>query len=206
MYAGSLNNKTFLKRILDTLPELDSSIYKTLPRVEGMVSTALEEMVPDREIAANINEDRPIPLDFSPHPDPQPFFIIPSALAKVLHCQAPPESAMKSALRHAGYLVTRSHTKPGTLKTNAPWSFIWEVMREWVRQKAPIKDDAIKLNSPGWGIIQAGKAQKTVDEEGEVIVRKEIIFDAKDKEISKKRIVRYQQNSGHGPMARASRR
>jgi len=104
--------------------------------------------------------------------DQQAFFFIPSSLAEVLHSQAPSEAAIKGALRHAGYRATRSHCKPGSVKTEAPFSAIWEIMREWVRQKAPVKEGKVKEGMPGWKIMQAARAvpppgqngSKTTDE------------------------------------------
>ncbi|KAI5304191.1 RNA methyltransferase tRNA(m5U54)methyltransferase, partial [Ascosphaera atra] len=43
MWAGPLHNPVFIKRILDLLPGADKSTYQTTDRIEGMLSTALEE-------------------------------------------------------------------------------------------------------------------------------------------------------------------
>ena len=48
-----------------------------------------------------------------------------------------------SALLNGGYKVSRSHAFAGSLKTNAPRSFIHEVMRAWVK-KHPVKMQNIK--------------------------------------------------------------
>jgi len=165
MYGGPLHNPAFIETILSYLPELDTSTYKTLDRIEGMLSTALEEILLDGDPSASASAlnaaesngkqepERLIPKLDPAEVDAHPFYFVPSALAKVLHCRAPPEADIKGAFRHAGYMVTRSHAKPGVIRTNAPWSFIWEVMKEWVRQKAPIKEDAIKKGTPGFGIL-----------------------------------------------------
>jgi len=169
MYGGPLHNPAFLETILSYLPELDTSTYKTLDRIEGMLSTALEETMLDGDPSASASishtaesngkqeAERLIPKLDPAEVDAHPFYFVPSALAKVLHCRAPPEAEMKGAFRHAGYMVTRSHAKPGVIRTNAPWSFIWEVMKEWVVQKAPIKEDAIKKGTPGFGILHGTK-------------------------------------------------
>ncbi|KAL2355432.1 N2,N2-dimethylguanosine tRNA methyltransferase-like protein [Cryomyces antarcticus] len=152
MYGGPLHNPAFIERLLDALPSLDKTTYATLDRVEGMLTTALEETLFDDPLPAADPKDT-IPM-MPPHTlDNHPFFFHPSALAKVIHCQSPPEAAVKGALRTAGYRATRSHTKPGTVKTDAPWTVVWEVMREWVRQKAPIKESAIREGTAGWGIM-----------------------------------------------------
>ncbi|KAH8836711.1 hypothetical protein MCOR27_001445 [Pyricularia oryzae] len=97
--------------------------------------------------------------------EPYPFFWSPSMVAKVLHCQTPNEDAIRGALKGLGYRVTRSHCKPGSVKTDAPWSVVWEVMREWVRQKSPIHEGSLKEGSPGWHIMHGlpSSAQVTAD-------------------------------------------
>lgn len=172
MWAGPLHNPYFVQRILDRLPSLDKSIYKTLDRLQGMLTVALEE-----DLTLSSSNEKPThvqPQDApqqgpSPQPPPadprliprlppdaidqSPFFFIPNYVAKVIHCQTPSEDELRGAIRHLGYKVTRSHCKPGSFRTTAPWSIIWEIMREWVRTKKPIKDDACKLGTPGWAIL-----------------------------------------------------
>lgn len=89
--------------------------------------------------------------------DEHPFFFILSALSRVIHCSAPPTAALRGALLHAGFKVTMSHCKPGSIKTNANWDQIWHMMREWVRQKAPQKN-LPKEGSPGRAIMEKGQS------------------------------------------------
>lgn len=49
----------------------------------------------------------------------------------------------RSALLNAGYEVSRSHALSGSLKTNAPRSFIFDIMREWVKEH-PVKMENLK--------------------------------------------------------------
>ncbi|TKA77864.1 hypothetical protein B0A55_05157 [Friedmanniomyces simplex] len=157
MWAGPMHNRAFVEKILDDAKQADKLIYHTIPRLEGMLDTALNELEVLPE-AYNTNVAQNGTSELLPKTPPEtvdlhPFFFIPSALAKVIHCIAPPEAAIKGALRHAGYRATRSHCKPGSIKTDAPWSVIWEVMREWVRQKQPIKEGALKEGLAGWRIM-----------------------------------------------------
>ena len=230
MWAGPMHNAAFLEDLLGEVERVDSDIYQTKPRLEGMLDTALNELSvidhadevwPRRKQEHGhrelISKTPPETLDL------HPFFFIPSALSKVLHCQAPPEAAVKGALRHAGYRATRSHCKPGSVKTDAPWAAIWEVMREWVRQKSPIKDGAIKEGAPGWKIMknartseEHGDGEVSADQEGttpEIVTtgmngdaepakerpadptRIRVVFDeALGRDKGGKRLVRYQQN------------
>ncbi|KAF2457923.1 S-adenosyl-L-methionine-dependent methyltransferase [Lineolata rhizophorae] len=250
MWGGPLHNPIFIQKILSYLPDLDPTTYPTLDRLEGMLQTAADELtlIPAMSIkpkipsASNVNPTTtsPATIDGGLRPyldrsdpgiaDPHPFFISPSALAKVLHCSAPSVDSLKGALRHMDYKATRTHCKPGMVKTTAPWGIIWEVMRQWVEQKAPIKEGAIKSGTAGWRIMRASnrpthpyrsdQPPSPVHEADEdqvpdpIIVenperRREklnIVFDeelGKDKE--RKRLVRYQLNprANWGPMTRA---
>ena len=162
MWGGPLHNPRFIQRILDMLPSLDTSIYGTVPRIEGMLSLALHENL-DNAGTPIINPqslpDRPIPTINPVARSNHPFFFHPSSLAKVLHCVAPSDAALRGALKHLGYRVTRSHTKAGSMTTDAPWSIIWEIMREWVRQKSPIKKDSVKKGTACWAIMQKDRSR-----------------------------------------------
>ena len=182
MWGGPLHNPYFIERILDLLPSLDTTTYATIPRIEGMLSTALHETLLDSSSSTS-----PIPPSTSPEPneenrttsniprldpstpDHHPFFLIPSNLAKILHCVAPSHAALRGALLHLGYRATRSHTRPNSVRTDAPWSVIWDIMREWVRQKAPVKAGAIKQGMAGWGIMRKERAS------GVESLRKEVV-------------------------------
>ena len=172
MWAGPLHNPYFVNKILANIPSLDKETYATLPRIEGMLSVALDETLldphpDDPSPSANVSSIIPR-LPPSSH-DAHPFFIIPSSLSKILHCNAPSDAALRGALLHLGYRVTRSHTKAGSIRTDAPWSVIWEVMREWVRQKAPVKEGAITKGMPGWNIMRKERGRRQVWRLGEVI-------------------------------------
>ncbi|KAK0261946.1 RNA methyltransferase tRNA(m5U54)methyltransferase [Friedmanniomyces endolithicus] len=227
MWAGPILNRAFVEKILDDAKHADQEIYQTLPRLEGMLDTALNELavLPEPSNGTNPNQNNTTTTDLLPKTPPEtldshPFFFIPSALAKVLHCVAPGEAAVKGALRYAGYRATRSHCKPGSIKTDAPWSVVWEVMREWVRQKAPVKEGALREGSAGWWIMRkareigevggedGGTAGGVVAGTGDVGAELTgLIFDealGRDKP-GKKKLVRYQANprENWGPMTRA---
>ncbi len=162
MWGGPLHNPHFIQRILDMLPSLDRNIYGTIPRIEGMLSVALHENLNDACTPVTDPKslpDRPIPTTNPVARSNHPFFFHPSSLARVLHCVAPSDAALRGALKHLGYRVTRSHTKPGSMTTDAPWSIIWEIMREWIRQKSPIKKDSIKKGTACWAIMQKDRSR-----------------------------------------------
>lgn len=219
MYAGPLHSPEFIKRILDGLPDVSKDTYQTTDRIEGMLSVALEETLPSLEDKSHSPTATSRTNKYDPAVvDEYPFFFIPSVLAKVIHCVTPHEGAFRGALKHLGYRVTRSHTKGGTIKTDAPWEVIWEVMREWARQKAPIKEGAIKKNTAGYAIMGLDKQDTSNATNGDAAAeagepasavkngKLEVIFDEKlGAEKDAKKLVRYQVNprENWGPMNRA---
>ncbi|CAE7216569.1 hypothetical protein P3342_013034 [Pyrenophora teres f. teres] len=158
MYGGPLHNVGFIERVLAQLNDVDRETYPTMDRIQGMLHTALEEITFGTKLEKSNGAqqtqvlDALIPKSDAAEIDHHPFFFIPSSVAKVVHCSAPPLAALRGALRHAGFKVTMSHCKPGSIKTDASWSDIWHIMLEWVRQRAPLKN-ALKTGSPGHAIM-----------------------------------------------------
>lgn len=202
MYAGPIHSPEFIKRILDSLPDVSKETYATTTRIEGMLSMAMEETLSDLE-AFQPETIKPGTKSKDPAAvDRYPFFFMPASLSKVIHCVTPHENALRGALRHAGYRVTRSHAKGGSIKTDAPWDFVWEMMREWVRQKSPIKEGSIREGTPGYKIM--GLDKKDREDAGEE--KPKIVFDEKlGAEVDTKKLVRFQVNprENWGPMNRA---
>ncbi|KAI2781890.1 TRM-domain-containing protein [Daldinia loculata] len=188
MYGGPLHSPDFIKKILDDLPSASDEIYGTKTRIEGMLQTALEEfLTPPEDRMESHREDEFAAIEH------YPFYFHPAKLAGTLHCMSPDEDSFRGALRSLGYEVTRSHCKGGSIKTNAPWSVIWHVMREWVREKAPVRVDRIKENTPAYTLLRLGKTDETPkedpakDAEREAIDNLKVVFDQKlGRDISKK--------------------
>lgn len=188
MWAGPLHNSAFIERVLSEVESADPKTYNTKPRLEGMLETALDELLVNpnplksttttteptqTQPATTITTDPTIPPIPAETSDPHPFFFFPSQLSGIIHCIAPPEAAIKGALRHLGYVATRSHCKPGSIKSNAPWNIVWEVMREWARQKKPIKEGSLKEGSVGERIMRKARdVDAAVDEESTAAVKK----------------------------------
>ncbi|KJZ79825.1 hypothetical protein HIM_00539 [Hirsutella minnesotensis 3608] len=150
MYAGHIHSQEFIHRVLDQIPQASADVYKTLPRLEGMLRTAQEEFIPGP----------PPPNDVDPKEaelatlDNCPFFVVPGKLASIVSCASPPDDMIRGALAHLGYQAGRSHCRPGSIKTDAPWSTIWWIMTEWIRQKSPIKPSKIKSSMPSYKILR----------------------------------------------------
>lgn len=166
MWGGPLHNPYFVRRILDAIPSLSSETYGTIPRIEGMLSVAYQEsefaMQPKKSSECD-EITRPVPPMDPTLRDHHPFFLNTSSLAGVLHCVNPPDAVFCNALKGLGYRTGRSHTKAGSIRTDAPWSVVWEVMREWIRQKAPVKEDAIRKGTAAWGIMQKDRSNATLN-------------------------------------------
>lgn len=218
MYAGPIHSPKFIKKILASLPDVSKDTYHTTARIEGMLNLALEEVLPDLEENLSPTATSKTQKYDPAAIDPAPFLFIPSALSKVIHCITPIENAFRGALRNLGYRDTRSHTKPGSIKTDAPWEVIWEIMRQWTIQREPIKDGAIRKGTAGWTILGLEKKTKTTETDAQGGVEQasasieaekkkiEVVFDEKlGAEKDAKKLVRYQINprENWGPMARA---
>jgi tRNA (guanine26-N2/guanine27-N2)-dimethyltransferase len=266
MWGGAMHNPSFVQKVLDLVPEVDEEVYKTLPRLEGMLSVAMEECLvqevgkmvvpvdekgvletngvkekveiktngrvakegeeaveavgeqndkPNSDTSAETTgqkrkranssspapEEPPVtkPVESSETPatteqgntdgthttapatetlpnrtyqplnssfrDIHPFYIIPSSLSRVLHVQAPSDSAFRGALRGLGYQAVRSHCHAGTIKTSAPWTAIWDVMVAWTSHK-PIREGALSTTSAGHGVLKRAK-ERAEDKERE---------------------------------------
>lgn len=228
MWAGPLHSPDFIKKILADLPNVSKDIYQTTARIEGMLTVALEELLPLPENPLSPTSVSKTGRYDPAELDPTPFFFMPGVLAKVLHTITPDENSLRGALRHLGYRVTRSHTKGGSIKTDAPWEVIWEVLREWVKQKSPIKEGALKPGTAGYTIMglskgnaaEASPAETALDEksadatgtqkhdENKTVAETkkiEIVFDAVLGKEKQRRVVRYPENprENWGPMNRA---
>ncbi|OGM41286.1 hypothetical protein ABOM_009777 [Aspergillus bombycis] len=156
MWAGPLHNPHFIRRI------------------EGMLTTALEEdLIPNDPIRsansehalpktkdAELNEDLAIIPRMDPAlREPYPFYFSLSALSKVLHTSTISSDAFRGAVRHLGYQCTRSHTKPNSIRTDAPWDVIWEIMREW-----KLKEGEKNLNLLKQEIVSAAENGKDISD------------------------------------------
>ncbi|KAJ5774664.1 tRNA (guanine(26)-N(2))-dimethyltransferase [Penicillium paradoxum] len=181
MWGGPLHNPHFIQKILDMLPGADTDTYQTTARIEGMLTTALEE---DLDIAPSSSETSSpkqpaaetkseqevtypaiIPRMDVAAREKYPFYFSLSSLAKVLHCTTIPIDEFRGALSHLGYRSTRSHAKPNSIRTDAPWEVIWEIMREWVRQESPIKESSLKPGTAGFAIM--GKSRENLRKLGD---------------------------------------
>jgi tRNA (guanine26-N2/guanine27-N2)-dimethyltransferase len=169
MYGGRIHNQDFIQRILDELPKVSPEVYGTLTRVEGMLRTALDEYLPGPELPTDVD-----PKDAEAAVvDHTPFFFIPGKAASILSCATPTDDMFRGALLHLGYQVGRSHCRPGSIKTDAPWSTIWWILTEWIKKKSPIKVSKFKETMPGWKILYDAGIVGQTDEKADVSAKPE---------------------------------
>lgn len=169
MWGGSLHDKSFVSKLL-THVQGSKDAYKTSPRMEGMLTVVQEELE-------------------------TPFYFSPQKLSRVLHCETPQIAHLSSALLNAGHKISASHALPGSIKTDADRSLIWDIMRSWVKAKAPVKEDRIKENTPQQRILA-----KEIKHEASFEPHPDAVPPSR-----KIKLVRYQQNPepNWGPKARA---
>jgi tRNA (guanine26-N2/guanine27-N2)-dimethyltransferase len=185
MWGGPLHNPEFVKRMLIEIEDLDPAVYGTLARARGMLATALEETelytradddagAPDGAEIATEKAERdtadaaPCFARMPPHlTDPHPFYVFSTALAKVVRVESPRDAQLISGLQSLGHRCVRSHCKPGSIKTDAPWSAVWAVMRAWCAEKGmPRGGKALREGMAGWRILNgAPTAQPAKGEE-----------------------------------------
>jgi tRNA (guanine26-N2/guanine27-N2)-dimethyltransferase len=140
VWSEPMHSTDFLSRALQHLATDESKqMYQTHKRIFGLLSVASEEL-----------------------PD-VPFFYVVSSLANTLRLSCPPIMPLRSALVNAGYRVSLSHCEPNSLKTNAPPSFIWDMMRAWnMKQEQQVNLDKLSDTSPA-KLILSKAPTATVD-------------------------------------------
>lgn len=126
MWSGPLHETEFVSRVLKHVEE-DESRYGTSPRMRGMLTLARDE------------------LD-------TPFYFTPSKISSFFHCTNPPLDSVASALLHAGHKISRSHTTPGSLKTNATREDVHDIFRSWVKEN-PVKKERIQEGTVAFQLL-----------------------------------------------------
>jgi tRNA (guanine26-N2/guanine27-N2)-dimethyltransferase len=119
MWAGPLHNHDFVERVKRTVNGLDEVTYPTRPRMQGMLNLALEVHLPDGQ-SNGVQE-----LDV-------PFYRTAQDLSRTMKITSPSLDVIWSALKTAGYNVSSTHCYAGAFKTDAPHSFLWDMMKAWV--------------------------------------------------------------------------
>ncbi|WVQ99259.1 N2,N2-dimethylguanosine tRNA methyltransferase [Kwoniella sp. CBS 9459] len=135
LWIGPLQDPAFAKRVIADVTAQEKE-YKTYSRMLGMLTLAAQEL-------------------------PDPFFFTANRVAKSVHAPSMPMNKVLSALLNAGYKVSRSHALAGAVKTDAPRSFIYDILREDIKTN-PVRMDKIPEGSPA-RVLLAKPMTHTID-------------------------------------------
>ena len=109
IYSDKIHDYDFLKSLMETINAEDAKKLGTLDRIKGLVSVVQEEL-------------QDVPL----------YYTI-DKLCCVLKLEMIPTLKMRSAILHEGFRVSLSHACKNSLKTDAPISLIWDILRFWAK-------------------------------------------------------------------------
>ncbi|XP_069783513.1 tRNA (guanine(26)-N(2))-dimethyltransferase [Narcine bancroftii] len=127
IWAEQIHDQGFIKKVLESVEQAPKR-FKTSDRILGMLSMITEEL-PDC-----------------------PLYYTMDHLSSVVHCSTPSLLQMRSALLHAGYRVSLSHACKNAVKTDAPHSVIWDIMRSWAKIHT-VKREKLSESSPAFRIL-----------------------------------------------------
>lgn len=123
IWNGSIHDEAFVSKMKDIAIH---GTFGTARRMEGML-TVIQEELPD------------IPLYYSL-----------DRLCSTIRSETMSMLQFRSALLNSGYRVSLSHAFKKSIKTDAPASFVWDVVRTW-QQSHPVK--AERLTNVGRAIL-----------------------------------------------------
>ncbi|XP_075438215.1 tRNA (guanine(26)-N(2))-dimethyltransferase [Ascaphus truei] len=127
MWAEGLHDTDFVQRVLSAM-QRNPTRFRTAERIQGVLSMATEELCD------------------------VPLYYTLDNLSSVIHCSTPSLLQFRSALLHAGHRVSLSHACKNAIKTDAPPSLIWDIMRCWEKQN-PVKREKLSVTSPAYHIL-----------------------------------------------------
>jgi len=135
MWLAPIHDVSFVNRTLKSI-EGSENDYGTWPRIHGMLT-----------LAANVCHQSIIAAMTDIQELEDPFYLTANKLFGTIHSSSAPTNKVLSALLNGGYKVSRSHAAPGSIKTNAPCSFMYDIVREHVKEN-PVRMDKIPEKSP----------------------------------------------------------
>lgn len=127
IWAEQIHDQDFTRKVLESVEQTPQR-FKTSDRILGMLSMVTEEL-PDC-----------------------PLYHTMDHLSSVIHSSTPSLLQMRSALLHAGYRVSLSHACKNAVKTDAPHSVMWDIMRSWAKIH-PVKREKLSESSPAFRIL-----------------------------------------------------
>jgi len=111
IWSQPLHDPAFCQEALDIVKS-NPGVFATEKRITGMLTVAKNEL-------------------------PNPLLYEAPTLCKLFNVSTPKNTVFLSALLNAGYKISQTHASPIGFKTNAPSSFIWDMMRAYTAQNPP---------------------------------------------------------------------
>lgn len=123
VWSHPIHDPEFLEKLMTVVKSEKGKQLGTFNRINGMISVVQEEL-------------HDIPL----------YYRIDS-LCCTLKLEAVPQMKMRSVLLNEGYRVSLSHACKNSLKTDAPMSVIWDILRSWSKSH-PVKGERFHDGMP----------------------------------------------------------
>ncbi|XP_058452414.1 tRNA (guanine(26)-N(2))-dimethyltransferase [Malaya genurostris] len=118
IWSNVLYDKEFLKELMQTIEQEQFKKLTTIRRIYGTLSVIQEEL---QDVPLYYTLDR---------------------LCGTLKLEVVSMMKFRSALLHAGYRVSYSHACKTSIKTDAPVSVIWDILRCWAKTH-PVKKERL---------------------------------------------------------------
>uniref|UniRef100_A0A6B2L1K9 tRNA (guanine(26)-N(2))-dimethyltransferase n=1 Tax=Arcella intermedia TaxID=1963864 RepID=A0A6B2L1K9_9EUKA len=167
LWLDPMHNVPWVKRALQHLEQEETkSMYKSHKRIKGLLSICAEEL------------------------PGSPLYYNHSALCNIARLETPSLIVFRSAVLSTGHKVSASHCVPNAIKTNAPNTVIWDIIRAW-NKLHPAKLANLHPESPGRKILSV-EPVITVD-----------FKERSDAKFDSGKIPRFIKTPGGGPKARA---
>uniref|UniRef100_H2ZLY0 tRNA (guanine(26)-N(2))-dimethyltransferase n=1 Tax=Ciona savignyi TaxID=51511 RepID=H2ZLY0_CIOSA len=136
-WGSAIHDLDFVNKVLTSVKSFPTR-FGTAERIIGMLSMVVEEL-PDI-----------------------PFYYVTDELSMTLRCGSPPSKLIRSAILNAGYRVSGFHGRVNSIKTDAPPTVIWDIMRTWGQSQA-IKTEKLKEDSAAKFILNKEIETKKID-------------------------------------------
>ncbi|XP_073882161.1 tRNA (guanine(26)-N(2))-dimethyltransferase isoform X5 [Macaca fascicularis] len=127
VWAEPIHDLDFVGRVLEAV-SANPGRFHTSQRIRGVLSVITEEL-----------------------PD-VPLYYTLDQLSSTIHCNTPSLLQLRSALLHADFRVSLSHACKNAVKTDAPASALWDIMRCWEKE-CPVKRERLSETSPAFRIL-----------------------------------------------------
>ncbi|XP_029774880.1 tRNA (guanine(26)-N(2))-dimethyltransferase isoform X3 [Suricata suricatta] len=127
LWAEPIHDLDFVGRVLEAV-STNPGRFHTSQRIQGVLSVITEEL-----------------------PD-VPLYYTLDQLSSAIRCSTPSLLQLRSALLHAGFRVSLSHACKNAVKTDAPSSALWDIMRCWEKE-CPAKRERLSEASPAFRIL-----------------------------------------------------